>query len=167
MLETTHSMDLLTALRRRPDAQAVVRGSERYPGLSGVVRFYQTRRGVLVFAEVSGLPESAGACGNRFFAFHIHSGGQCTGNSADPFANALAHYNPGECPHPAHAGDLPPLLANRGYALQIFLTDRFMVREIIGRTVIVHSGPDDFTTQPSGNPGSKIACGQIKAVSSR
>lgn len=167
MSKTIQSMDLLTALRRRPDAQAAVRGSEKYPELSGVVRFYQTRRGVLVFAEVSGLPESAEACGNRFFAFHIHRGVQCTGDSADPFANALTHYNPGECTHPAHAGDLPPLLANHGYALQIFLTDRFMVREIIGKTVIVHSGPDDFTTQPSGNAGSKIACGQIKAVTSR
>ena len=53
------------------------------------------------------------------------------------------------------------------YAFQIFLTDRFTICEIVGRTVIVHSGPDDFTTQPSGNAGSKIACGQIRAVATR
>ena len=167
MSETTQSMNLLAVLRRRPDARAIIRGSEKYPGLSGVVRFYQTRRGVLVFAKVSGLPETAEPCGNKIFAFHIHSGGQCTGDSIDPFADALAHYNPEECPHPAHAGDLPPLFSNHGYAFQVFLTDRFMVRQIIGRTVIVHSSPDDFTTQPSGNAGSKIACGQIRAIASR
>lgn len=164
MSKTTRSMDLLRGLCRRPDAQATIRGSERFPGLSGLVRFYQTRRGVLVYAEVSGLPQSAEACGNGFLAFHIHSGEACAGSREDPFADAQSHYNPGECPHPAHAGDLPPLLASHGYALQVFLTDRFTVREIIGRTVIIHAGPDDFTTQPAGSAGSKIACGQILAV---
>ena len=164
MSEKTKSMNLLAALRCRPDAQAIVKGSAKYPGLSGVVRFYQTRRGVLVCVEISGLPEAGEPCGNRIFAFHIHSGSQCTGDSADPFADALTHYNPGDCPHPAHVGDLVPLFSNHGYALQIFLTDRFTVCEIVGRTVVVHSGPDDFTTQPSGNAGSKIACGQIRAV---
>ena len=161
MLKTTQPMDLLAALRCSPDAWATVRGSEKYPQLSGTVRFCQTRRGVLVFAEITGLPETVESCGNGFFAFHIHGGRSCTGDSADPFADALTHYNPEECPHPAHAGDLPPLLSNHGYALQVFLTDRFSVREIIGRTVIIHAGVDDFTTQPAGSAGSKIACGRI------
>ena len=165
MLKTTQPMDLLAALCCSPDAWAAVRGSERCPQLSGTVRFCQTRRGVLVFAEIFGLPETVESCGNGFFAFHIHGGSSCTGDSADPFADALAHYNPEACPHPAHAGDLPPLLSNHGYALQVFLTDRFTVREIIGRTVILHDGVDDFTTQPAGSAGSKIACGRI--VSSR
>lgn len=167
MSETTNSMDFFKALYRRPDAQATIRGSERFPELSGLVRFYQTRRGVLVFAEVFGLPQSGEACRNGFFAFHIHNGRQCAGSREDPFANALSHYNPGECPHPAHAGDLPPLLASHGHALQVFLTDRFTVSEIIGRTAIIHAGPDDFTTQPAGSAGSKIACGQIQALCSR
>ena len=166
MSESIQSANLIAALRRIPDARAIIEGSAKYPGLTGVVRFYQTRRGVLVFAEVSGLPEMAETCGNGIFGFHIHSGGSCTGDSADPFADALAHYNPGDCPHPAHAGDLPPLFSNHGHAFQVFLTDRFTVREIIGRTVIVHSKPDDFTTQPSGNAGSKIACGRIRAAGS-
>lgn len=165
MLKPTQSMDLLTAFCRAPDAWATVRGSERYPQLSGTVRFCQTMRGVLVFAEISGLPEAEETCENGFFAFHIHGGRSCTGDSADPFADALTHYNPKGCSHPAHAGDLPPLLSNHGYALQVFLTDRFTVREIIGRTVIIHAGVDDFTTQPAGSAGSKIACGRI--VSSR
>ena len=40
-------------------------------------------------------------------------------------------------------------------------TDRFHVRDIIGRTVVIHSDPDDFRTQPAGNAGTKIACGVI------
>ena len=157
-------VNLLMTLRRRPDAHAVIRGSAQYPGLTGTIRFYQTCQGVLVRAEVSGLPESAEPCDRHVFAFHIHSGGHCSGDSADPFADAQAHYNPGNCPHPSHAGDLPPLFSNHGYAFQVFLTDRFTVREVVGRTVIIHSGPDDFTTQPGGGAGSKIACGQIRAA---
>lgn len=164
MSETGQFMNLAAALRRRPDARAMLSGSPKYPGISGTVSFYQTRRGVLVAAEVAGLPEAAERCGNAVFGFHIHSGGRCSGDSADPFADALAHYNPQECPHPAHAGDLPPLFSNHGDAFQVFLTDRVTVREIIGRTVIVHSQPDDFTSQPAGNAGAKIACGQIKAT---
>ena len=167
MVITTKPEALLKTLCRRPDAQAWIRGSACYPGLSGHVRFYQTGRGVLVYAEVFGLPETVEHCNNGFFAFHIHGGDSCTGNREDPFANAQTHYNPEDRPHPAHAGDLPPLLGNRGYALQVFLTDRFTVREIIGRTVIIHAGPDDFSTQPGGGAGDKIACGEIQAVCSR
>lgn len=49
-------------------------------------------------------------------------------------------------------------------AFSAFLTDRFTVKEILNRTVVIHSRPDDFTTQPSGNSGEKIACGVIKSV---
>ena len=52
-------------------------------------------------------------------------------------------------------------LALTGFAWMAVLTDRFRVPDILGRTVIVHSQPDDFTTQPSGNAGAKIACGVI------
>jgi len=41
------------------------------------------------------------------------------------------------------------------------LTDRFTLPEIIGKTVIINDMPDDFTTQPSGNAGEKIACREI------
>ena len=57
---------------------------------------------------------------------------------------------------------MPPLFSNKGYAFMIFLTDRFKVDEIIGKTVIIHSMPDDFKTQPSGDSGMKIACGVIE-----
>ena len=62
---------------------------------------------------------------------------------------------------------MPPLFSNRGYALQAFLTDRFTVGEILGRTVIIHDGTDDFTSQPAGNAGARIACGVIRKAGSR
>lgn len=120
------------------------------------------RRRVLVLAEVSGLPDTGERCKDSIFAFHIHSGGTCSGSADDPFRDAQGHYHPENCPHPAHAGDMPPLFSNKGYAAQAFLTGRFTVREIIGRTVIIHAGTDDFTSQPAGNAGARIACGVIR-----
>lgn len=46
--------------------------------------------------------------------------------------------------------------------IMAFTTDRFSVEEIVGKTIIIHSNVDDFTTQPGGNSGEKIACGVIK-----
>lgn len=158
------NMHYLSALRGRPQAIAKVEGSGICPGISGTVRFYQTNRGVLVWAEISGLPRSAPPCRKEIFGFHIHQGTDCAGNRNDPFADAMSHYNPGGCEHPCHAGDLPPLFGNNGFAFSLFLTDRFSVKEVIGRTIIIHDRPDDFTTQPSGNSGTKIACGVICRV---
>lgn len=150
--------------RRRPQAMAVLSGSRPDSDLQGAVRFYRTTYGVLVVTEMAGLPVSDDKCAAPVFAFHIHEGNSCTGNATDPFANARAHYNPRACRHPYHAGDLPPLFGAAGYAFSAVLTDRFTVEEVIGKTVILHAMPDDFTTQPSGNAGAKIACGEIVAV---
>lgn len=151
----------LSTLRRRPNAKATLRGSEEYSSVYGNMYLYQTRYGVLVVTEVNGLPDDENKCDSSVFGFHIHSGESCTGNSDDPFADALGHYNPDDCEHPHHAGDMPPLFSNNGYAFSVFLTDRFLVSEIKGKTVIIHSMPDDFKTQPSGDSGKKIACGVI------
>lgn len=148
---------LISMLMKKPHAWAMISGSPKYPMLSGNVRFYQTKLGVLVAAEAAGLPSARPG----IFGFHIHGGDRCTGTDADPFADALAHYDPYGNPHPLHAGDLPPLFENQGYAFQIFLTDRFSVRQILHKTVIIHSQADDFTTQPGGNAGARIGCGRI------
>lgn len=152
---------LQNILRRIPDARAILTGSPDYPGIHGSVSFYQTIDGVVLVAQINGLPSGSEPCASDVFGFHIHEGNSCTGNREDPFASAGGHYNPHDCPHPAHAGDLPPLFGNHGYAFMAFLTDRFTVKEVVGRTVIIHASPDDFTTQPSGNSGAKIACGRI------
>lgn len=143
-----------------PAATAFLKGSENYPSVCGTVRFYCTRSGVLVKAEVSGLPQANG-CASPVFAFHIHDGESCSGNETDRFANAKGHYNPDACPHPYHAGDMPPLFGVNGKAFSCFLTGRYTIREILGKTVILHRMPDDFKTQPSGNAGEKIACGVV------
>lgn len=162
MQNDTRFLNLSMLLRQQPDAFAVINGSEKYPDIHGRTVFYQLNGSTFVCTEMSGLPQSTDKCKQPVFAFHIHSGESCTGNEQDPFANALMHYNPGDCPHPYHAGDLPPLLGAGGYAVSAVLTDRFTVDEVIGKTVIIHDHPDDFTTQPSGNSGTKIACGKIE-----
>lgn len=148
-------------INRRADAVAFIDGSEKHKNIHGRVLFYETSGGVIVRTEITGLPSGEGACDKPIFAYHIHSGGRCSGNENDPFADAGMHYNPNECPHPYHAGDMPPLFGANGNAFSVFLTDRFKVTDVIGKTVIVHALPDDFTTQPSGNSGEKIACGVI------
>lgn len=145
--------------RGRPWARAELAANEKYPDIRGRVSFYNTCRGVMVEAQVTGLPCSDKPCQGRFFGFHIHGGSECSGEP--PFENAGMHYNPHNCPHPYHAGDMPPLLGANGTAYLLFLTDSFTAEQIIGKTVIIHGSPDDFTTQPSGNSGEKLACGSI------
>lgn len=144
------------------NAKAIVQGSTDYPTLSGTVYFKQTAKGVIVTAKIHNLPTSNKPCESKIFGFHIHSGTSCTGNSEDEFKEALSHYNPDNCKHPHHAGDLPPLFENSGFAYLSFLTNRFKVNDVIGKAIIIHSNPDDFTTDSSGNSGTKIACGIIE-----
>lgn len=145
------------------DAVAIIKGSAAYPAIRGLVRFYQTDSGVYVVTSITGLPRGNSACESPILAMHIHDGGSCDGRSdANPFPNSGAHYNPDGCQHPYHAGDLSLLFSVDGIAMCSVLTNRFKVREIVGKTVIIHSGIDDFKTQPAGNSGEKIACGVIQ-----
>ncbi|MBE5882709.1 MAG: superoxide dismutase family protein [Lachnospiraceae bacterium] len=153
-----------TCILYAPDATAEIMGAPNSPNIHGSVRFYQTDKGVLVSAEIYGLPTSYSKCSNNIFAFHIHDGNSCTGTATAPFADTKSHYNPENCPHPSHAGDLPPLFSNGGYAWTKVLTDRFTVTDIIGKTILIHSSSDDFTSQPAGNSGIKIACGVIQTA---
>ena len=138
----------------RPQAVAWVQGGTQAPRLSGLVKFYNTPYGgILVEAEIFGLPNSS-----NFYGMHIHENGDCS----DHFARTGDHYNPGGQPHPEHAGDLLPLLGNQGYAWSAFYDKRFQIRDILGRSIIIHAMPDDFATQPSGNSGAKIGCGVIR-----
>lgn len=140
---------------KSPDAVARIRGGMEAPQLTGCVAFYQENGCVLVAAKISGLPR---ASETGFFGFHIHQGRNCSGVE---FSGTEGHYNPMGQAHPEHAGDLPPLLACQGNAYLSVKSDRFCVNEIIGRTVVIHSDPDDFRSQPAGNAGKKIACGVI------
>ena len=144
----------MTVCPHRPDAVALIRGGSDFPDLWGEVRFYQKTKGVWVVAHIYGLQKNAG-----FLGFHIHRGSHCAG--AD-FAEADGHFDPEGVKHPDHAGDLPPLLSCDGEAYLAVLTGRFRVVDVLGRTVVIHQNPDDFHSQPAGNAGRMIACGEIK-----
>ena len=164
MYRKNNESRLYSLLQRLPQAVAVMHGRAKNSRIYGTVKFYQAANGVLIVADILGLPAPPKVCASPVFAFHIHGGSDCSGNEEDPFANAGSHYNPDDCPHPYHAGDMPPLFGADGRAFLAFLTDRFNVDEILGKTVIIHDGLDDFTTQPAGNAGNKIACGVISEV---
>lgn len=155
---------ILSVLRGKAQAVAYINGSGDYSNISGIIQFYTVREGVLVCAEINGLPYTDRPCHEQVFGFHIHMGTNCGGTMDDPFADAMTHFDLNGCDHPYHAGDLTPLFGNNGLALCVFLTNRFSVGEVIGRTIIIHGHPDDFTTQPSGNSGTKIACGVIRKI---
>jgi len=145
--------------QNEPRAIAWIQGNADHPQLAGSVRFYETSYGgVLIEAEIFGLPNIAVQGSSDFYAMHIHESGNC----ARPFDQTGNHYDPRGSMHPWHAGDLPPLLGNQGYAYQVFYDKRFHISEVIGRSVIIHSHADDFMTQPSGNSGDKIGCGTIR-----
>ena len=109
-------------------AKAQIKGGKIYPHINGTVTFKETKAGVLVTAKIHGLP---------------------SGNINDEFANAKSHLNTTNCSHPFHIGDLPPLIENNGYAYMRVLIDKFKIKDIIGKVVIIHDMPDDFTSQPS------------------
>jgi Cu-Zn family superoxide dismutase len=147
--------DIMNQNRLIPNAIAIIKGGEQYPNLKGQVKFYEKNGYVIVQAVIHGLPKTQ----TGFFGFHIHEGKSCTGTD---FSDTGNHYNPNYMPHPSHPGDLPPLMfCNNGAFLSV-ATNRFRIQDIIGRTIVIHNSVDDFTTQPSGNAGKKIACGVIK-----
>lgn len=115
-----------------PIAYARILGNNTTPDLRGIAYFYRAHRNSLyVEVEVSGLPENE----SGFYGLHIHENGDCK----IPFDKTGGHYNPTNAPHPEHAGDLPPLLGNNGYAYSYFYTNRLTPADIINRSIIIHS----------------------------
>ena len=84
-----------------------------------------------------------------------------TGGHFNP--TGAAHGNHGHGTH--HTGDLPSLKADaNGTASISFSSDTIALSgptDITGRGLIVHRDPDDYTTQPTGNSGPRIACAVI------
>jgi superoxide dismutase, Cu-Zn family len=103
---------------------------------------------------------------------HLHAAGAC---EAPGFTSAGGHLNPGGKQHgtsnPAghHLGDLPNVTIGGSGAgtLSIDLpgTPEALMAELFdadGSAIVVHAGPDDYVSDPSGNSGSRIACGELK-----
>ena len=103
---------------------------------------------------------------------HLHKTGSC---EAPDFTSAGGHLNPGGHQHgtsnPAgsHLGDLPTITVGSGGTGTVSATLPGTREEVLaqlfdgdGTAVVVHAGPDDYRTDPSGNSGGRIACGVLK-----
>ena len=97
---------------------------------------------------------------------HIHTTGRC---DAPTFESAGGHWNPTGAKHGSmnpqgpHEGDLPNLLIDSGGRGTIGVTipgaTMAGLLDADGAALVVHAGPDDLMTDPSGNSGGRIACG--------
>jgi superoxide dismutase, Cu-Zn family len=128
----------------------------------GVVRFTQTKAGVQVVADITGLTPGK-------HGFHIHDKGDC---SAPDATSAGPHFNPTGAKHAGpddadrHVGDLGNITADASGKAQYKRVDSKLSfdgpNSILNRAVIVHAVPDDLMTQPAGNAGARVACGIIQ-----
>jgi Cu-Zn family superoxide dismutase len=140
----------LTDASGRPMAQAVV---------------VEGRDRLQVRIEADGLPPGT-------YAVHLHENGRCEGPG---FESAGGHWNPTSRQHGSrnplgpHSGDLPNLLVGTDGlgGVEFAIPDGALARgrgsllDENGAAVVVHAGPDDYRTDPSGNSGARIACGAL------
>ncbi len=103
---------------------------------------------------------------------HIHDVGKC-----DPpeFTSSGGHFNPHRKQHGLanpdgpHAGDLPNLIVGSDGAGTLSTVNTLLQNLPGGKNMfdgdgvalVIHAGPDDQTSNPSGNSGARIACGLI------
>ncbi len=132
--------------------------------VSGQLAFAATDRGVHVTGRIRGLEPGS------THGFHIHENGNCDAPDA---GSAGGHFNPARQPHghpgsgPHHAGDIPNQQADAAGVADVDVVVPGIElgtgsdTDILGRAVIVHAQADDYTSQPSGAAGARIACGVI------
>lgn len=130
--------------------------------VTGTVTFTKVDSGIHITADIEGLKPGK-------HGFHIHEKGDC---SAPDGSSAGGHFNPDNVKHGAptdsvrHVGDMGNITADKDGKAHFEWTDNLMAfsgsHNIIGKAVIVHSAADDLKSQPSGNAGSRIACGVIE-----
>ncbi len=130
--------------------------------VSGTVSFRQQGNAVLVEARITGLTPG-------LHGFHVHERGNCTApdaSSAGPHFNPHAGIHGGPDSPGRHAGDLGNIEAGADgvavYRAEVTGISLGAAEDsIIGRSVIVHEKPDDYTSQPAGDAGARLACGLI------
>ncbi|HZG73525.1 MAG TPA: superoxide dismutase family protein [Chondromyces sp.] len=155
--------------RNQQRAYSIIKGGPLAPNIRGYVLFTEMLNGTMVQVVVQGLPSYQPGTEEKKqvgpHGFHLHEKGSCEiGNPEDPFQEAGGHWNPGNQPHGNHAGDFPVLFSNDGYANMSFFTNKFTPADLRGRAVIIHEGPDDYQSQPSGDAGRRLACGSIIVI---
>ena len=131
----------------------------------GSVSLIQTPAGVLLQLSLKGVPAGE-------HAFHIHAVGKC---EPPGFDSAGGHFNPFNAHHgmmsgPGHSGDIPNLHVLASGALDIevlnasITLDKDKPNSVFhpgGTAIVIHSGKDDYTSDPAGNAGGRIICGVI------
>ncbi|QPC47337.1 superoxide dismutase family protein [Mangrovibacillus cuniculi] len=132
----------------------------------GTVEMQESPEGVKMSFDLTGLPPGE-------HAVHIHNKNKC---DIPDFLSAGEHLNPDDKQHGllnpegAHAGDLPNLIADEqgvvkvdivapGVTLKDGKTTLFTKD---GTSIVIHENADDGMSQPAGNGGERIACGEIK-----
>ncbi len=162
---------MMTACASAPASDAPASASATLSARSGsnaagVLQVMPMGDGVHVTGTVSGLTP------NKSQAFHIHEKGDC---SADDASSAGGHFNPTSQPHgnaqgggAHHLGDQANLQADAGGTAQVnahFSGVSFRTgtdTDVVGKAIVVHADADDYTSQPAGNAGKRIACGVIR-----
>jgi Cu-Zn family superoxide dismutase len=131
---------------------------------SGSVALTAHEDGVGLTGVIQGLKPSSE------FGFHVHEKGDC---SAPDASSAGGHFNPTKANHgnpeagPHHAGDMMNIKSDEQGVAQVdtralgATLHSGQPTDVLGKAVVVHESPDDYTTQPSGNSGARIACGVI------
>ncbi|MDW5287276.1 superoxide dismutase family protein [Formosa sp. PL04] len=135
--------------------------------VSGTIVFTEVDNSVNMLGELHGLKP------NTVHAIHLHETADCSAHDAK---SSGGHWNPTNSKHGKwgdvqgyHRGDIGNFTSDEnGNATVTFETDEWAItsqdttRIITGRGIIIHEGKDDFTTQPTGDAGKRIACGAIK-----
>lgn len=134
-------------------------------------------KGTVVFTENNGKVKMrgnfTGLNPDKKHAIHLHEKADC---SAQDGSSAGDHWNPTNENHGKwedsdgyHQGDIGNLNTDKnGNATITFETEEWCIgcndnqKNILGKGIIVHTDQDDFKTQPTGNAGGRIACGEIK-----
>jgi len=133
-------------------------------GVSGEATFVEQDGKVTVTANMTGLKPG-------IHAIHIHEKADCSANDA---SSAGGHWNPLKKKHGKwgigeyHRGDIGNFPADQdGNGTITMTTSEWCIgcgdpaKDIIGKGLIVHEKADDFTTQPTGDAGGRVACAGI------